>query len=84
MRFVVQRVCEARVSVEDQVIGQIGHGLLVLVGVADSDDKQIADKMIDKLTKLRIFDDADVCRLPKGKQTLVYFGGKTGQGKRAV
>lgn len=59
MRFVVQRVCEARVSVEDQVIGQIGHGLLVLVGVADSDDKQIADKMIDKLTKLRIFDDAD-------------------------
>ena len=102
MRFVVQRVCEARVSVEDQVIGQIGHGLLVLVGVADSDDKQIADKMIDKLTKLRIFDDADgktnlsaadvgdhftvylVCGLPKGKQTLVYFGGKTGQGKRAV
>lgn len=59
MRFVVQRVCEASVSVEDQVIGQIGHGLLVFVGVADSDDKQIADKMIDKLTKLRIFDDAD-------------------------
>lgn len=59
MRFVVQRVCEADVSVDGQVIGQIGHGLLVFVGVADSDDRQVADKMVDKLTKLRIFDDAD-------------------------
>ena len=48
MRFVVQRVREASVSVEQQVIGQIGHGLLVFVGVADSDDRQIAEKMIDK------------------------------------
>ena len=71
MRFVVQRVCEARVSVEDQVIGQIGHGLLVLVGVADSDDKQIADKMIDKLTKLRIFAD---CR--KGNRPSFTLAGK--------
>lgn len=59
MKFVIQRVCEASVSVEAEVIGQIGHGLLVFVGVADSDDRQIADKMVDKLTKLRIFDDAD-------------------------
>lgn len=59
MRFVIQRVCEASVAVDGQVIGQIGHGLLVFVGVADSDDQQIADKMVDKLTKLRIFDDAD-------------------------
>lgn len=59
MRFVVQRVCGASVAVDGQVIGQIGHGLLVFVGVADSDDRQIADKMTDKLTKLRIFDDAD-------------------------
>ena len=59
MRFVIQRVREAGVSVDGQVIGQIGHGLLVFVGVADSDNRQIADKMIDKMTKLRIFDDAD-------------------------
>lgn len=59
MRFVIQRVCEAGVSVGGKVIGQIGHGLLVFVGVADSDNRQIADRMVDKLSKLRIFDDAD-------------------------
>ncbi|MEE1256157.1 MAG: D-aminoacyl-tRNA deacylase [Lachnospiraceae bacterium] len=59
MRFVVQRVKEASVTVEQEMIGKIGHGLLVFVGVSDTDDKQIADKMIDKLTKLRIFDDAE-------------------------
>jgi len=58
MKFVIQRVREASVTVEQKVVGKIGHGLLVFVGVADSDDKEIADKMIDKMTKLRIFDDA--------------------------
>ena len=59
MRFLVQRVKEASVRVNNNVIGQIGHGLLVFVGVSDSDTEQIADKLIDKLTKLRIFDDED-------------------------
>ena len=59
MSFVIQRVREASVSVDGKVIGQIGHGLLVFVGVSDSDNRQIADKMTDKMTKLRIFDDAD-------------------------
>lgn len=59
MRFVIQRVREASVTVEQETIGKIGHGLLVFVGVSDTDDQQIADKMIDKLTKLRIFDDED-------------------------
>lgn len=72
MRFVIQRVCEASVAVEGQVIGQISHGLLVFVGVADSDDKLIADKMIDKLTKLRIFDDAD----GKTNLSIADVGGK--------
>ena len=72
MRFVIQRVCEASVAVEGQVIGQIGHGLLVFVGEADSDDKLVADKMIDKLTKLRIFDDAD----GKTNLSIADVGGK--------
>ena len=59
MKFVIQRVREASVTVDGEALGKIGHGLLVLVGVADSDDKEIADKMIDKMTKLRIFDDAE-------------------------
>lgn len=57
MKLLIQRVKEASVKVDGELIGQIGHGLLVFVGVADSDNKQIADKMIDKMIKLRIFDD---------------------------
>ncbi len=59
MRFVIQRVKEASVAVDNEIIGKIGHGLLVFVGVCDTDDVKTADKMIDKLAKLRIFDDAD-------------------------
>lgn len=57
MKFVIQRVREASVKVDGEIIGQIGHGLLVFVGVSNTDTIQIADKMIDKMTKLRIFDD---------------------------
>lgn len=59
MKFVIQRVTEASVKVDGEVIGAIKKGLLVFVGVSSTDNQQIADKMIDKLTKLRIFDDAD-------------------------
>ena len=58
MKLLIQRVREAAVAVDDKTIGQIGHGLLVFVGVADTDTKQIADKLVDKMTKLRIFNDA--------------------------
>lgn len=57
MRFIVQRVKEACVTVDNQITGQIGCGYLVLVGIKDSDDETIADKMLDKLLKLRIFRD---------------------------
>lgn len=57
MKFVVQRVNEASVKVDGNVIGQIEKGFLVLIGVADSDTKEIADKMVKKLLGLRIFDD---------------------------
>jgi D-tyrosyl-tRNA(Tyr) deacylase len=57
MKFVIQRVKEAAVNVDGEMVGNIGQGLLVFVGISNSDDVHIADKMIDKMTKLRIFED---------------------------
>ena len=57
MRFVIQRVTSARVTIEECVAGQIADGFLVLIGVADSDTKEIADKMIRKMLGMRIFAD---------------------------
>ncbi len=57
MRVVLQRVKEANVSVDGQEIGAIGHGFLLLLGAAEGDTEQIADKMVDKICKLRIFPD---------------------------
>jgi len=57
MRFVIQRVIESSVSVDGKVIGQIDKGFMVLIGVSNSDTKEIADKMIKKLIGLRIFED---------------------------
>ncbi len=57
MKFVIQCVTEASVSVDEQVIGQIDRGFMVLIGVCESDTESIADKMIDKMLKLRIFSD---------------------------
>ncbi len=57
MKFVVQRVSEASVSVNNKIIGKIESGLLVLVGVSESDNYVIADKMLTKLLNLRIFED---------------------------
>ena len=57
MKFVIQRVSEANVKVDGQIIGQIGKGFMVLVGVGHEDTKQIADKMVKILVGLRIFED---------------------------
>lgn len=57
MRFLIQRVKEASVSVEGEKIGRIGNGYLVLVGISGTDTKAIADKMVKKLIGLRIFED---------------------------
>ena len=59
MKFVIQKVTHASVTVDEQVIGKIGKGFLVLIGVAEDDTKAIADKLIKKLLGLRIFEDAD-------------------------
>lgn len=59
MKIVVQRVQEAEVKVENEVIGAIQNGLLLLVCFEQGDDESSINKSIDKITKLRIFDDAD-------------------------
>ncbi len=59
MRAVVQRVAKAKVTVDGQVTGEIGLGLLVLLGVAQTDTEQDADYLADKVAGLRIFEDAE-------------------------
>lgn len=59
MRFLIQRVNSALVRVDENIVGHINKGLLVFVGVGKSDSKTIADKLINKLVNLRIFDDQD-------------------------
>lgn len=53
----MQRVTEASVTIDGEISGKIGKGCLVLIGVADTDTKEIADKMIRKMIGLRIFED---------------------------
>lgn len=57
MRFVIQRVIHADVKVDGETLGEIGKGFMVLIGVSDSDTKEIADKMVKKMLGLRIFED---------------------------
>ena len=57
MRFVIQRTTRASVEVEQEQIGSISHGFVVLIGISDDDTTEIADKMIKKLIGLRIFED---------------------------
>ena len=59
MKLVIQRVLNSSVRVDNEIIGSIGKGYMVLVGVAESDTKEIADKLIDKMIKLRIFEDSE-------------------------
>ena len=57
MRLVIQRVNHASVKVDGSVVGSIGKGLLILLGIADGDTKEMADRYIKKLSGLRIFED---------------------------
>ena len=59
MRFVIQRVQNASVTVDEEVIGQIGRGYMVLIGVCEADDEAVADRMVDKMIKLRINEDEE-------------------------
>lgn len=57
MRFVIQRVKHASVTVEGETCGAINKGFMVLIGVSKEDNEAIADKLVDKMCKLRIFED---------------------------
>lgn len=57
VKFVIQRVTDAKVSVDGKVVGKIGKGFMVLIGIAGMDTVEIADKMIKKLIGMRIFED---------------------------
>lgn len=57
MKFVIQRVTESSVTVDNKVIGKIGKGFMVLIGVGQNDTREIADKMVKKMVGLRIFED---------------------------
>ena len=57
MRFVIQRVTRFSVEVNGEIIGKIGNGFMVLIGVSEDDTQETADKMIRKMTGLRIFED---------------------------
>ncbi|MDO4942849.1 MAG: D-aminoacyl-tRNA deacylase [Lachnospiraceae bacterium] len=59
MKFLIQRVNHAEVKVDGEIKGAIKKGLLVFVGVSDSDTKEIADKYVKKLINLRIFEDQE-------------------------
>jgi len=57
MKFVIQRVTEASVTVDNNIIGEISKGFLVFIGVCDDDTTEIAEKMTKKMLGLRIFED---------------------------
>ena len=64
MRALIQRVKEASVSVDNNIIGSINNGILVFLGVGEGDKKEDADYLVDKIINLRIFED------DKGKMNL--------------
>ncbi len=74
MRAVIQRVSRARVQVEGQTTGEIGKGLLVLLGVGRADSPGEADYLLDKILNLRIFEDAG----GKMNLSLLDVGGELG------
>ena len=59
MRAVVQRVTRASVTIDGEIVGEIGNGLVVLLGIARDDTQEDADYLVPKIAALRIFDDAD-------------------------
>ena len=59
MRFVIQRVSQAGVSIGGNTVGSIDRGYMILIGISETDTEDVADRMIAKMLKLRIFEDAE-------------------------
>lgn len=71
MKLVIQRVNHASVTIDGVVYSRIGKGFLVLVGISDADDREMADKYIRKMVGLRIFEDEE----GKTNRSLADVGG---------
>lgn len=59
MKFVIQRVSKASVSIDGNVVGAIDKGYMVLIGIGKEDTTKEADRLVDKMLKMRIFDDEE-------------------------
>ena len=77
MKALLQRVSEASVTVDGEVVGAIGCGLVVLLGVARSDDEARAGRLADKVARLRVFDDDE----GKMGRSLLDFGSASSDGE---
>lgn len=77
MRVIIQRVASASVSVDGEMVGSCGQGLLLLVGIHRDDEASSLKKLVDKVTNLRIFNDADgkmnlsLLDLPEGERGIL-------------
>ncbi len=72
MRALIQRVRDAQVAVEGEIVGKIGAGLLVFLGVGPGDDEDVLEKVLQKISKLRIFED----EAGKMNRSLLDLGGE--------
>ena len=72
MRVVLQRVTQSKVDIDDKTVGNISNGFLVLLGVGQGDTESDADTLVDKITKLRVFEDED----GKMNKNIIEFGGE--------
>lgn len=59
MKIVIQRTKEASVSIEGTIVGEISHGLVLLVGIEEQDQQEDVDYLVRKISKMRIFEDAE-------------------------
>ena len=70
MKFVIQRVTRGCVRVEGQIVGQIGKGLMILVGLTEGDNEEYLDHVVDKFLNIRLFDDEKGARWKESVKSL--------------